>query len=177
MDRVRLAIQLVIERDPHATDKSRRFVSLPAIVTNVITNQRLAQPLIIDDFLAEHSSVYGNAKSHILCTKISRVTVEVHFVQRNERNEIVWRELASGVHMHRQMAIIFRTPPYYNPLIEQPVTVQVYIYLPQNNEYSNPVDFVYTPDPNILRLRRKRVHPTMRKTLYNTYCGEIGMLN
>jgi len=47
--------------------------------------------------------------------------------------------------VHRQVAIVFRTPPYREPALRQPVTVRMQLQRPSDRERSEPMDFRYLP--------------------------------
>lgn len=44
-----------------------------------------------------------------------------------------------------QVAIVFKTPPYWNAAIEQPVKVQLELRRKSDQETSDPVEFTYQP--------------------------------
>lgn len=52
----------------------------------------------------------------------------------------------SQADVHRQVAIVFRTPPYHDPGIRQPVKVQMQLRRPSDKEVSEPMEFQYLPD-------------------------------
>jgi len=45
-----------------------------------------------------------------------------------------------------QIAVVLRTPPFYNQDIVEPVLVNVYLYSPVHNERSEPKSFHYVPE-------------------------------
>lgn len=52
----------------------------------------------------------------------------------------------SQADVHRQVAIVFRTPPYYETSITSPVTVHMQLRRPTDQEVSEPMEFRYLPD-------------------------------
>lgn len=46
---------------------------------------------------------------------------------------------------HSQVAIVFKTPAYWNVAIEQPVKVQLELRRKSDQETSDPVEFTYQP--------------------------------
>lgn len=52
----------------------------------------------------------------------------------------------SQADVHRQVAIVFRTPPYFNTSITAPVTVRMQLRRPTDQEVSEPMEFRYLPD-------------------------------
>lgn len=52
----------------------------------------------------------------------------------------------SQADVHRQVAIVFKTPPYYNTSITESITVHMQLRRPSDQEVSEPMDFRYLPD-------------------------------
>lgn len=52
----------------------------------------------------------------------------------------------SQADVHRQVAIVFRTPAYLNTSITSPVTVHMQLRRPTDQEVSEPMEFRYLPD-------------------------------
>lgn len=54
----------------------------------------------------------------------------------------------SQADVHRQVAIVFRTPRYHNTSLSEPIRVKMQLRRPSDREVSEPVDFQYLPaDP------------------------------
>ena len=51
----------------------------------------------------------------------------------------------SQADVHRQVAIVFKTPPYCKAILE-PVTVKMQLRRPSDQEVSESMDFRYLPD-------------------------------
>lgn len=52
----------------------------------------------------------------------------------------------SQADVHRQVAIVFKTPPFYNTTLTESYTVQMQLRRPSDQEVSEPLDFRYLPD-------------------------------
>lgn len=52
----------------------------------------------------------------------------------------------SQADVHRQVAIVFRTPPYADPSLQAPVRVAMHLRRPSDRELSEPMEFQYLPD-------------------------------
>jgi len=48
--------------------------------------------------------------------------------------------------VHRQFAIVFKTPPYHNQYITQPVEVKMQLQRTSDGEGSDPIRFTYQPE-------------------------------
>lgn len=48
-------------------------------------------------------------------------------------------------HVHRQVAIAFRTPPFHNLKIENPALVKIQLYRKSDQATSEPLNFEYLP--------------------------------
>lgn len=61
----------------------------------------------------------------------------------------------SQADVHRQVAIVFRTPPYRNTNLSEPIRVKMQLRRPSDREVSEPVDFQYLPaDPGEWQITR-----------------------
>lgn len=70
--------------------------------------------------------------------------IEVRFFQDSWEGKGTF----SQADVHRQVAIVFRTPPYRNTNLSEPVRVKMQLRRPSDREVSEPVDFQYLPaDP------------------------------
>ncbi|XP_044125716.1 transcription factor p65 isoform X2 [Bufo gargarizans] len=99
-------------------------------------------------------SCLGGDEIFLLCDKVQK-DIEVVFVHGN------WeaRGSFSQADVHRQVAIVFKTPPYQDPEIHQPVKVQMQLRRPSDKEVSEPMEFQYLPyegDLHHIDEKRKR---------------------
>lgn len=70
--------------------------------------------------------------------------IEVRFFQDSWEGKGTF----SQADVHRQVAIVFRTPPYRDTNISEPIRVKMQLRRPSDREVSEPVDFHYLPaDP------------------------------
>lgn len=67
--------------------------------------------------------------------------IEVRFVL----NDWEAKGIFSQADVHRQVAIVFKTPPYCKAITE-PVTVKMQLRRPSDQEVSESMDFRYLPD-------------------------------
>ncbi|XP_069595823.1 transcription factor p65 isoform X1 [Ranitomeya imitator] len=100
-------------------------------------------------------SCLGGDEIFLLCDKVQKEDIEVVFVHGN------WeaRGSFSQADVHRQVAIVFKTPPYQDPEIRHPVKVQMQLRRPSDKEVSEPMEFQYVPyegDLHHIEEKRKR---------------------
>ncbi|XP_063793667.1 transcription factor RelB isoform X2 [Pseudophryne corroboree] len=122
----------------------------------------------------------GGDEIYILCDKVQKEDIQVMFV------DSTWEARAdfSQADVHRQIAIVLKTPPYHDLHITDPACVQVclqritdgirseglvFTYMPRhNNSYSLhkkrprlscPLDEFNGPDPHGIELKRKQARP------------------
>ena len=79
--------------------------------------------------------------SHCYLLLYSLDDIEVRFVL----NDWEAKGIFSQADVHRQVAIVFKTPPYCKAIIE-PVTVKMQLRRPSDQEVSESMDFRYLPD-------------------------------
>ncbi|XP_028676632.1 proto-oncogene c-Rel isoform X2 [Erpetoichthys calabaricus] len=87
-------------------------------------------------------SVKGGDEIFLLCDKVQKDDIEVRFFMKD------WEAKGSfsQADVHRQVAIVFKTPPFYNTNITSPVSVQMQLRRPSDQEVSEAMEFKYLPD-------------------------------
>ncbi|XP_070297354.1 proto-oncogene c-Rel-like [Salvelinus sp. IW2-2015] len=86
--------------------------------------------------------VKGGDEIFLLCDKVQKDDIEVRFFTPG------WEAKGSfsQADVHRQVAIVFKSPPYYDTSITGPVTVHMQLRRPTDQEVSEPMEFRYLPD-------------------------------
>ncbi|NXX83200.1 REL protein, partial [Urocolius indicus] len=116
---------------------------LPPLISNPIYDNRAPNTaeLRICRVNKNCGSVKGGDEIFLLCDKVQKDDIEVRFVLDN------WEAKGSfsQADVHRQVAIVFRTPPFHKDITE-PVTVKMQLRRPSDQEVSEPMDFRYLPD-------------------------------
>lgn len=125
-------------------DLTGGLVALPLVVSHPIYDNRAPNTaeLKICRVNKNSGSCLGGDEIFLLCDKVQKEDIEVVFALGN------WeaRGSFSQADVHRQVAIVFRTPPYHDPGIRQPVKVQMQLRRPSDKEVSEPMEFQYLPD-------------------------------
>ncbi|XP_024152774.1 proto-oncogene c-Rel [Oryzias melastigma] len=137
---VRLCIQVYLQ------DESGHYTRpLNPIVTNPIYDNRAPNTaeLRICRVNQNSGSVKGGDEIFLLCDKVQKDDIEVRFFSSDGWEA---RGSFSQADVHRQVAIVFKTPPYHNTSITESVTVQMQLRRPSDQEVSEPMDFRYLPD-------------------------------
>ncbi|XP_075693422.1 transcription factor p65 isoform X2 [Rhinoderma darwinii] len=132
------------------------LVPLPFVVSQPIYDNRAPNTaeLKICRVNKNSGSCLGGDEIFLLCDKVQK-DIEVVFVHGN------WeaRGSFSQADVHRQVAIVFRTPPYQDTEIHQSVKVQMQLRRPSDKEVSEPMEFQYLPyegDLHHIDEKRKR---------------------
>uniref|UniRef100_A0A3B3Q5C5 V-rel avian reticuloendotheliosis viral oncogene homolog A n=1 Tax=Paramormyrops kingsleyae TaxID=1676925 RepID=A0A3B3Q5C5_9TELE len=98
-------------------------------------------------------SCRGGDEIFLLCDKVQKEDIEVRFF----RDSWEGKGSFSQADVHRQVAIVFRTPPYSSTDLSNPIPVKMQLRRPSDGEVSEPVDFQYLPaEPDEYRLMEKR---------------------
>lgn len=135
---VRLCFQVFLP-DEHGN----LTTALPPVVSNPIYDNRAPNTaeLRICRVNKNCGSVKGGDEIFLLCDKVQKDDIEVRFVL----NEWEAKGVFSQADVHRQVAIVFKTPPYCKAITE-PVTVKMQLRRPSDQEVSESMDFRYLPD-------------------------------
>ncbi|KAJ6663746.1 hypothetical protein lerEdw1_009825 [Lerista edwardsae] len=101
----------------------------------------------------EYGSCAGGEELYLLCDKVQKEDISIVFRKDN------WEGKAdfSQADVHRQIAIVFKTPPYQHLDITGPVGVEVYLQRLTDSVSSDPFNFTYLPkDNDTYRVNKKR---------------------
>ncbi|XP_051937035.1 proto-oncogene c-Rel isoform X1 [Hippocampus zosterae] len=137
---VRLCIQVFLQ-----DDNGHYTRVLNPVVSNPIYDNRAPNTaeLRICRVNSNSGSVKGGDEIFLLCDKVQKDDIEVRFFSSNGWEA---KGLFSQADVHRQVAIVFKTPPFYNTSITESVTVHMQLRRPSDVEVSEPLDFRYLPD-------------------------------
>eukprot|EP00117_Sycon_ciliatum_P038129 scpid23899/ scgid28392/ Nuclear factor NF-kappa-B p100 subunit; DNA-binding factor KBF2; H2TF1; Lymphocyte translocation chromosome 10 protein; Nuclear factor of kappa light polypeptide gene enhancer in B-cells 2; Oncogene Lyt-10; Nuclear factor NF-kappa-B p52 subunit len=107
----------------------------------------------------------GGDEIYILCDRVQRDDVEVKFM--SDSSEHPWE--ADGIFgpadVHRQFAMVIKTPPFWNQNIANPVNVMIRLKRKHGEESSEGKLFTYTPNvEDVEEIGRKRKKPIPRFT-------------
>uniref|UniRef100_A0A4W3GNT8 RHD domain-containing protein n=1 Tax=Callorhinchus milii TaxID=7868 RepID=A0A4W3GNT8_CALMI len=91
-------------------------------------------------------SVVGGDEVFLLCDKVQKDDVQVRFYEEDGNGQM-WEAFGkfSPTDVHRQFAIVFRTPKYYDVHIAKPVSVFVQLRRRSDGESSESTPFIYYP--------------------------------
>ncbi|KAL8185064.1 UNVERIFIED_CONTAM: hypothetical protein K2H54_036346 [Gekko kuhli] len=140
-------------------------LALPAVISNPIYDNRApnSAELRICRVNKNCGTVKGGDEIFLLCDKVQKDDIEVRF----SNNEWEGKGIFSQADVHRQVAIVFRTPPFYKD-ISEPVTVKMQLRRPSDQEVSDPMDFRYLPeekDPYGNKAKRQRSTMALQKLI------------
>ncbi|XP_061167101.1 putative transcription factor p65 homolog [Saccostrea echinata] len=153
---VRLCFQVFL---PDESGKITRIV--PPVVSHCIHDKKSLNELIICRVDRSSGKAKGGDEVFLLCEKINRDDIVVRFYEETEFGECLWEDFAdfSTNDIHRQYAIVFRTPPYKDTMITRPKEVKMQLKRNNEPETSDPIPFIYMPedpDPDRIMEKRKR---------------------
>ncbi|XP_041352913.1 putative transcription factor p65 homolog isoform X2 [Gigantopelta aegis] len=152
---VRLCFQVFL---PDANGKITRVV--PPVTSQVIHDKKSLNELVICRVDRSSGRARGGDEIFLLCEKINKDDIQVRFYEENFTS-VVWEafgDFGAG-DVHRQYAIVFKTPAFREKLIDRPVEVQMQLRRPSDQEMSEPIPFTYMPedpDPDRIEEKRKR---------------------
>ncbi|KAI4897514.1 hypothetical protein NFI96_015906, partial [Prochilodus magdalenae] len=117
--------------------------------------------------------VTGGEEVYLLCDKVQKDDIQVRFYEDDETG-IAWEAFGdfSPTDVHRQFAIVFKTPKYRDQNLQKPISVFVQLKRKSDNETSEPKPFTYHPQI----IDKEEVQRKRQKTLPNfpDYGGPAG---
>ncbi|KAL4237781.1 hypothetical protein ACF0H5_002493 [Mactra antiquata] len=152
---VRLCFQVFL---PDEQGKITRIV--PPVVSQAIHDKKALNDLVICRVDRTSGKPKGGDEVFLLCEKINRDDIRVRFYEERD-GQLLWEGFGDfGQNdVHRQFAIVFKTPPYRDQYLQQPVEVSMQIQRSSDAEGSEPIMFTYQPedpDPDRILEKRKR---------------------
>ncbi|XP_070692423.1 nuclear factor NF-kappa-B p105 subunit [Pempheris klunzingeri] len=108
--------------------------------------------------------VSGGEEVYLLCDKVQKDDIQVRFYEEDDTG-VTWEALGdfSPTDVHRQFAIVFKTPKYRDQNLQKPTSVFVQLKRKSDNETSEPKPFTYHPQI----IDKEEVQRKRQKTLPN----------
>ncbi|XP_077103665.1 nuclear factor NF-kappa-B p105 subunit isoform X1 [Siphateles boraxobius] len=117
--------------------------------------------------------VTGGEEVYLLCDKVQKDDIQVRFYEDDDSG-LTWEAYGdfSPTDVHRQFAIVFKTPKYRDQNLQKPISVFVQLKRKSDNETSEPKPFTYHPQI----IDKEEVQRKRQKTLPNfqDYSGAGG---
>lgn len=111
-------------------------------------------------------SCRGDEEVFLLCEKVQKDDISVRFVEQDEDGNVVWEAFGNfgPFDVHRQYAIVFKTPAYKDPTIDRTVNVLIMLQRKSDGETSDPKSFTYYPQKDeideLLKHKRSKKMPS-----------------
>ncbi|KAL5279558.1 dl family protein [Megaselia abdita] len=150
MNVIRLCFQVIVK------DREGRKISLKPVVSDPIIDKKSLCKLSISSLSSCSSPVFGGKEIILLCEKIVKEDIEVVFFESKTGWEGIGDFRATDV--HKNYAIKFRTPPYRNLNINEPVQVSIVLRRPSHEATSTPLEFQYFPASKGLQVHQRSEH-------------------
>ncbi|XP_064159367.1 transcription factor RelB isoform X1 [Anguilla rostrata] len=151
MNVVRLCFQCEVE-----TENEERILLSP-VVSNAIYDKKATttSELKINRLNVVRGPCTGKTEIYLLCDKVQKDDIDIIFSVGK------WEAKAefAQTDVHRQIAIVFKSPPYWEQDIREEVDVNVFLRRQSDHMDSEPVKFTYEPqnqDPYEVNRKRKR---------------------
>uniref|UniRef100_A0AAQ4P179 RHD domain-containing protein n=1 Tax=Gasterosteus aculeatus aculeatus TaxID=481459 RepID=A0AAQ4P179_GASAC len=108
--------------------------------------------------------VSGGEEVYLLCDKVQKDDIQVRFYEEDDSG-LTWEAMGdfSPTDVHRQFAIVFKTPKYRDQNLQKPTSVLVQLKRKSDNETSEPKPFTYHPQI----IDKEEVQRKRQKTLPN----------
>ncbi|XP_041117289.1 nuclear factor NF-kappa-B p105 subunit-like isoform X2 [Polyodon spathula] len=108
--------------------------------------------------------VTGGEEVYLLCDKVQKDDIQVRFYEEDETGGY-WETFGdfSPTDVHRQFAIVFKTPKYRDLNLQTPTSVFVQLKRKSDNETSEPKPFTYHPqviDKEEVQRKRQKTLPS-----------------
>nr|CAD7444423.1 unnamed protein product [Timema bartmani] len=142
LNAVRLCFQVFLE----GNEKGKFTFQLPPVVSEPIYDKKAMSDLVICRLSDCSCTVAGGKEIILLCEKVAKEDIQVRFYEERE-GHMVWEGFADfqPTHVHKQVAITFRTPHYRTIEVDAPVKAFVQLRRPSDGATSEPLPFEFLP--------------------------------
>ncbi|KAL5018885.1 hypothetical protein ScPMuIL_004607 [Solemya velum] len=108
----------------------------------------------------------GGEEVFLLCERVQKDDIDVRFVEQDDDGNTLWESYGNfgPFDVHRQYAIVFKTPQYRNTNIDKAVNVLIMLQRKSDKEVSDPKSFTYYPqniDREHIAKKRRKVLPSI----------------
>ncbi|XP_053108975.1 nuclear factor NF-kappa-B p105 subunit isoform X2 [Hemicordylus capensis] len=122
--------------------------------------------------------VTGGEEIYLLCDKVQKDDIQIRFYEEDE-NGGFWEGFGdfSPTDVHRQFAIVFKTPKYRDVNITKPASVFVQLRRKSDLETSEPKPFLYYPeikDKEEVQRKRQKLMPSFSDSYGGSGAGASG---
>ncbi|KAE8591098.1 hypothetical protein XENTR_v10018312 [Xenopus tropicalis] len=145
-------------------------LGLPPVISDPIHDSKSpgASNLRISRMDKTAGSVKGGDEVYLLCDKVQKDDIEVRFYEDDENG---WQSFGdfAPTDVHKQYAIVFRTPPYHTQKIDRPVTVFLQLKRKKGGDVSDSKQFTYYPleqDKEEVDRKRRKDLPTFNNHFF-----------
>ncbi|XP_035256253.1 nuclear factor NF-kappa-B p100 subunit isoform X3 [Anguilla anguilla] len=117
-------------------------------------------------------TVMGGDEIFLLCDKVQKDDIDIRFYEEEEGGWEAYGDF-SPTDVHKQYAIVFKTPQYHSTGIDRPVTVFLQLKRRKGGDCSEPKQFTYVPHvQDKEEVQRKRQKPLPHS--YDHWRGPLG---
>ncbi|KAM6972889.1 transcription factor RelB [Aplochiton taeniatus] len=149
MNAVRLCFQCELEWEDGRKDSLNPVLSNPVYDKKATTTSELK----INRLNVVKGPCTGKTEIYMLCDKVQKDDIDIVFKRGS------WEAKAefAQTDVHRQIAIVFKSPPYEEQNVTGEVEVSVFLRRHSDHMDSEPVSFTYLPpNPDPYEVKRKR---------------------
>ena len=132
------------------------------VVSRVIKDSHVFNDLKIVDYSDDWAAVDTQKKILILCEKLGKNDVEVHFAQQGrDGGRILEKVKIADTDIHHQYGISLKTPRITGN-IQEPAMCSMKLHSPKTREDSNSVNFTFFPSGQMPSAHVDEVHNVVR---------------
>ncbi|XP_046387413.1 proto-oncogene c-Rel-like isoform X2 [Ischnura elegans] len=157
LNAVRLCFQVFLE----GSERGKFNQPLTPVVSDPIYDKKAMSDLVICKLSDCTCSVAGGKEIILLCEKVAKEDIQIRFYEESD-GQLVWEGFGDfqPTHVHKQVAISFRTPRYKKLEVESSVKVCIQLRRPSDGATSEPLPFEFIPldsDPIVLKRKRQKL--------------------
>ncbi|XP_015172824.1 PREDICTED: embryonic polarity protein dorsal-like isoform X3 [Polistes dominula] len=142
LNAVRLCFQVFLE----GTRKGKFTHPLQPVVSDPIFDKKAMSDLSINHLSHNRAPSCGGMKMILLCEKVAKEDIQVRFFEE-KNGHVIWEGYGdfAPTDVHKQTAIVFKTPSFRLLQIEEPVQIYIQLKRPSDGVTSEPHPFEMSP--------------------------------
>ncbi|KAI4498556.1 hypothetical protein M0802_006262 [Mischocyttarus mexicanus] len=142
LNAVRLCFQVFLEKER----KGKFTQVLQPVVSDPIFDKKAMSDLSINHLSHNRAPSCGGMKMILLCEKVAKEDIQVRFFEE-KNGHVIWEGYGdfAPTDVHKQTAIVFKTPSYRILQIEEQVQIYIQLKRPSDGVTSEPHPFEMSP--------------------------------
>ncbi|CAK9300362.1 unnamed protein product [Gordionus sp. m RMFG-2023] len=132
-------------------DSSGHEIPIPPVLSKPVYDSKSPNTAALKICRMDKQAGYcvGNEEIFLLCERVQKDDISIRFFELDEKGKEIWHDYGKfSIHdVHKQYAIVFRTPPFRTQNLSKPARVFIQLQKKKDGLTSEPKPFTFRPVP------------------------------